>query len=72
MHENRKSLIYRCPECFARDVDINLLFDSRSTEYYCLKCCFTGSQHDILHQYSLFQKNKYRALEYFRKGNHNS
>lgn len=66
MSENKKRIIYRCPECFAKDADVNLKYDDRKSEYYCTKCCYTGSEKDILNQYKIFQKNKYRTIELFK------
>jgi hypothetical protein len=34
-----------CPACFARDIDpIRLHFDARDGEYYCVKCCYHGTE----------------------------
>ena len=40
-------LNYRCPLCFRRDIDMDMLFDSEKNEYYCLRCSFTGSEADV-------------------------
>ena len=41
-------LNYRCPYCFARDIDVDMFYDGDRDEYYCLRCQFTGSEEDIL------------------------
>ncbi len=41
-------LNYRCPSCFMRDIDIDLFYDKENDEYYCLRCCFTGKEADVL------------------------
>ena len=41
-------LNYRCPSCFMRDIDIDMFFDEEKEEYYCLRCCFHGSEEDVL------------------------
>lgn len=41
-------LNYRCPACFMRDIDIDLFYDGDKKEYYCLRCCYTGSEEDVL------------------------
>jgi len=41
-------LNYRCPSCFMRDIDIDMFFDDEKKEYYCLRCCFTGSEKEVL------------------------
>ena len=44
MSQDRKSRInYRCPNCFAKEVDVDLLYDKKKDEYYCVKCCFVGT-----------------------------
>ncbi len=48
-------LNYRCPQCFARDIDMDLFYDEDKKEYYCLRCCFTGSEEKIL---ALNEQNK--------------
>lgn len=40
-------LNYRCPSCFLRELDIDLFYDSEKKEYYCLRCCYTGSEEDV-------------------------
>ena len=41
-------LNYRCPACFMRDIDIDMFYDAEKKEYYCLRCCYTGSEEDVL------------------------
>ncbi|MCD8209308.1 MAG: hypothetical protein LUC31_00615 [Coprobacillus sp.] len=48
-------LNYRCPQCFARDIDMDLFYDTEKKEYYCLRCCFRGSEEEIL---ALNEQNK--------------
>jgi hypothetical protein len=40
-------LNYRCPLCFRRDIDMDMLFDSEKNEYYCLRCSFTGTEAQV-------------------------
>lgn len=40
-------LNYRCPSCFMRDLDIDIFYDKEKEEYYCLRCCYTGSEEDV-------------------------
>jgi hypothetical protein len=40
-------LNYRCPLCFRRDIDMDMLFDKEKNEYYCLRCSFTGSETQV-------------------------
>ena len=40
-------LNYRCPLCFRRDIDMDMLFDSEKNEYYCIRCSFTGSETQV-------------------------
>ena len=41
-------LNYRCPSCFMRDLDIDMIYDKDKEEYYCLRCQFTGTEEDVL------------------------
>ena len=41
-------LNYRCPSCFMRDIDIDMFYDEEKKEYYCLRCCFTASEKEVL------------------------
>lgn len=31
-----------------REIDIDMFFDEDKKEYYCLRCCYTGSEGDVL------------------------
>ena len=42
------SMNYRCPSCFMRDLDIDMFYDAGKKEYYCLRCCYTGNEEDVL------------------------
>jgi hypothetical protein len=39
---------YRCPSCFMRDLDIDMFYDEEKKEYYCLRCCYTGNEADVI------------------------
>ncbi|HEY8419339.1 MAG TPA: hypothetical protein VIL03_02785 [Clostridia bacterium] len=41
-------LNYRCPACFMRDLDIDMFYDFEKQEYYCIRCCYTGDEADVL------------------------
>ena len=49
-------LNYRCPSCFARDIDMDMFYDEEKQEYYCLRCGFTGTESDVLR---LNEQDKY-------------
>lgn len=55
-------LNYRCPECFKRDIDMDMFFDEEKGEYYCLRCCFHGNEEEVLKRNEQF-KNKYGRLK---------
>lgn len=40
-------LNFRCPRCFMRDIDIDMFYDGEKGQYYCLRCCFIGSEEDV-------------------------
>ena len=54
-------LNFRCPSCFMRDIDIDMFFDGEKKEYYCLRCCFTGSEADVL-RLNEAARYRYRAM----------
>ena len=41
---SKGKLNFRCPSCFMRDIDIDMFYDSDKKEYYCLRCCFHGTE----------------------------
>lgn len=60
MSQGRKGTInYRCPVCFDREWDIDLLYDKEKGEFYCLRCNYVGNEADILERYA-HTKTKYR------------
>lgn len=49
MAQSKKGkLNFRCPACFMRDIDIDMFYDAEKKEYYCLRCCFKGSEKDVI------------------------
>lgn len=59
MSQGRKGKVnYRCPVCFDREWDIDLLFDKEKGEFYCLRCNYVGTEADILRRYQ-HTKTKY-------------
>mgnify|MGYP001215864885 FL=1 len=51
-------LNYRCPSCFVRDIDIDMFYDAQKEEYYCIRCCYHGSEADVL------EKNRLARFRY--------
>ena len=51
-------LNYRCPSCFMRDIDIDMFYDAQKQEYYCIRCCYCGSEQDVL------EKNRMARFRY--------
>lgn len=54
-------LNYRCPRCFMRDIDMDMFYDGEKEEYYCLRCCFRGSEEEVVRRNEEF-KGKYGRL----------
>jgi hypothetical protein len=52
---------YRCPSCFMRDLDIDMFYDAEKKEYYCLRCCYTGSESDVIQKNDM-ARFRYRKL----------
>ena len=44
---SKGKLNFRCPSCFMRDIDIDMFYDSDKKEYYCLRCCFHGTEQQV-------------------------
>ncbi len=58
MAQSKKGkLNYRCPSCFIRDIDIDMFYDADKKEYYCLRCCYHGSEEEVER---LNNQNKFR------------
>lgn len=55
-------LNFRCPSCFMRDIDIDMFFDGSKSEYYCLRCGFTGNEADVL-RLNEMARYRYRAMK---------
>ncbi|OPZ37540.1 MAG: hypothetical protein BWY98_00078 [Tenericutes bacterium ADurb.BinA155] len=48
MAQARKGkLNYRCPNCFRRDIDMDMFYDEAKKEYYCIRCCFHGTEAQV-------------------------
>ncbi len=63
MAQSRKGkLNYRCPNCFARDIDIDMFYDEEKKEYYCLRCGYVGNEEDVLKRNEII-KTKYRNIK---------
>ncbi len=54
-------LNYRCPRCFMRDIDMDMFYDEEKKEYYCIRCCFRGSEKEVLRLNEQY-KEKYGRL----------
>ena len=52
---------YRCPSCFMRDLDIDMFYDTEKKEYYCLRCCYTGTEDDVIRMNEM-ARFRYRNL----------
>lgn len=65
MYQNKTGRIIRCPECFAKDIDVFLLYDDECDEFYCYKCCFSGSLEKVKQHTTDFIKKKYVVKRYF-------
>ena len=60
MAQGRKGkLNYRCPRCLMREIDMDMLYDTESGEYYCLRCSFTGNEKEVKRLNAQFRE-KYR------------
>ncbi len=62
-NSKKGKLNFRCPSCFARDIDIDMFYDEEKKEYYCLRCCFKGDEKLVL---QLNEQAKYR-YKYLKK-----
>ena len=60
MAENSKARMIRCPECFAKDIDVFMFYDEADEEFYCYKCCYTGTKEEVERDFSHFIDRKYR------------
>jgi hypothetical protein len=60
MSQGRKGKVnYRCPVCFDREWDMDMMYDKEKQEFYCLRCAYVGPEADILERYQR-TKTKYR------------
>ena len=54
-------LNFRCPACFMRDLDIDMFYDADRKEYYCIRCCYTVTEEDVLKK-NRMARFRYRAM----------
>lgn len=59
---SEKIRMKRCPSCFAKEVDVVLMYDKNDEEYYCAKCCYVGSGREIEQFYEYLKQQKYREI----------
>ena len=49
MAQGRKGkLNYRCPFCFMREIDMDMLYDKEKQECYCIRCSFVGKEAEVI------------------------
>ena len=58
---------YRCPSCFMRDLDIDMFYDDEKKEYYCLRCCYTGNEADVLKMNDMARFRYRNLLDHIEK-----
>jgi hypothetical protein len=62
MPQGRKGPVnYRCPVCFEREIDMDMLYDEEKDEYYCIRCPYVGKEQEILARYQ-HTKTKYKDM----------
>ncbi len=54
-------LNFRCPSCFARDIDVDMFYDGEKKEYYCLRCQFVGTEDEVLRANEVIRL-RYKAM----------
>ena len=59
---SKGKLNYRCPSCFARDIDMDMFYDEDKKEYYCLRCSFHGNEEEVL-RLNEQVKHKYKFMK---------
>ena len=63
MSQSKKgALNFRCPNCFVRDIDMDMFYDEEKKEYYCLRCGFIGNKEEVL-ALNENAKHKYHFLK---------
>lgn len=54
-------MTYRCPLCFARDVDVVFLrHDAARDEYYCLQCAYAGTSAEVERLLQAYRDSRYK------------
>lgn len=56
-----RTIVLRCPVCFARENDVTLFRDGE--EYYCIKCSFTGTDSEVRAMYTDLRKKYHWILK---------
>ena len=60
-YSKKGKLNYRCPCCFARDLDIDMFYDEEHDEFYCIRCSYTAKEKEILERNEAL-KYKYKMI----------
>jgi len=50
-----------------RDLDIDMFYDSEKKEYYCLRCCYTGTEEDVIRKNDMARFRYRRLLDRIEK-----
>lgn len=61
VQSGKGKLNFRCPACFMRDLDIDMFYDAEQKEYYCIRCCYRGSEEDVQSKNQM-ARFRYRAM----------
>lgn len=61
MAEVKKGVIYRCPCCLNRFIDVTIEKDKDGV-YRCLKCGFNGTYEELMHAYDIF-RSRYKMIK---------
>ena len=62
-YDREKIAVCRCPECFALELDQRLEYDDKAQEYYCVRCCYTGTADEIEEYFTFYKERKYRLMK---------
>ncbi len=61
MAEDKRNLTIRCPECFAAGNDVELNYDHRADEFFCMRCFYTADPVKARRDLDMTAMRKYKS-----------
>ncbi len=61
MAADKRNMTIRCPECFAAGNDVELNYDRKDDEFFCMRCFYTASADKARLDLDMVAMRKYKS-----------